>query len=47
MLDRLKSEVIPHMTGQPVDASHLGAMQAESQPRSSYNPVTLMSLKSE
>lgn len=47
LLDRLKSEVIPHMTGQPLAAGHLSTMQAEFQPRSSYSPVTLTSLKSD
>lgn len=47
LLLRLKIDVIPKMTGQPVEASNLGAMGAELQPRSSFHPMTLTSLKSE
>lgn len=47
LLHRLNLEVIPKMTGQPAEASLLGTMGAELQPRSSFHPMTLTSLKSD
>lgn len=47
ILNRLKTEIIPNMTGHPAEPGILGAMQADVQPRSSFHPITLTSLKSD